>query len=224
MSKKTFKKKVIVTANFGGLNETETTEKAEGYGTAMKANPDIVAGIKPTAVELLEKVGNVKSIALEYAEIVKSLKSKTEEFHIAQQEVKDIIVNQWVGQVQTACGDDTKSIKLLGFGIKGDDNSTSDDVIGKAVESFPIINSITSKAHLIHVLDIKNSETCKRRLPKDAKQTNIYGQIGGTTAPNDVTKMINLGIASKGKYTQTFDPADFGKPVYYIPAYISKKR
>ena len=158
----------------------------------------------------------------ERTEMIKALKSKTTEIETAQDVLKDIIINKWVLQVQEACGNNTKNIILLGFGLKGVDNGTSDEVVGMAVDSHPMISGIDTKVHLQQKLHIINNVTGGIKLPNDAKQINVYGQIDGI-APNNISTMINFGIARRGKYLHDFDVADIGKIVYYIVAYINKK-
>jgi len=222
MTKKKLSKKVIYTANLNGLNEADELKKIIAYGHAAKDNAELVPDIKPEAAELLGKTTIIDNKVTEHTNLMNQMKSLTEEINNLQAEAKNIVVDQWLPYVQENLSDDIEGGKKLGFGVRGLDNGTSPETIGKAAESHPVIIRIDMNVQLQHVLHIVNSETSKVKLPDDAEYLAVYRQIGGTP-PIDIANMKEAGMAKRGKYASKFKAEDKGKIVYYILAYISKK-
>ncbi len=71
-------------------------------------------------------------------------------------------------------------------------------------------------------LFIADSATPESRAkPANVRCVEIYEQIGGT-APTDQSKMTMLGSETRMPYHATFDPEDFGKPVWFAFRWIGK--
>ena len=221
-TKKKLDKKLIVTVNLKGLSGPKFQSKVTAMATAAHNNPNVVPGLTPTPDDVLTMIGDRENLVLQREALRKSLKSVTEKIHKADTAIKDVITSKWANTVQNTIGTDVGKAKLLGFGIKGVDNGHSDDLVGKASESFPHFSEIEISGSLRHILHIRNNITGKAKLPPDAKHINIYQQIGGDE-PTDISQMKYIGIATSGKYVADFKPEDKGKTVYYIAVYIDKK-
>jgi len=222
MADQNFNKDVIVVADLSGLSNKDKVEKIGVYGTLMTDNPLIVPNISPTGAILTTKVGLIEEMMLKHKTIEEVLIALTKEIKKQIKEASDIVVKEWVPQVQKACNGNIVDITTLGFGVKNSKVLITPATRGRITNSNPIISNIDTSTHLKHDIFVINSKTGKLAKPVDALQTNVYGQIGGV-APNDVNKMVTFGIIDRGNYLHEFDPADLGKPVYYMAAYLSKK-
>ena len=220
MTKKKLNKKVIFTANLNGLSKADELKKITAYGQAVKDNTVLVPDILPVATELLSKVAIINTKIIAHTNLTKQLTSATEELNNLQQEVKNIVVDQWLPYVQENLSNDIEGAMELGFGVKG--QSTTVETKGKADESHPVIIRIDMNVQLQHTLHIVNSETSLPTRPDDAEYLAVYRQIGGV-APIDIANLKEAGIAKRGKYASKFNAEDKGKSVFYILAYISKK-
>jgi len=223
MTKKVINKQVTVTANLTGLTDADFSSKTGGYGQAVTENILLLPTITPAGTVVTTKVGLLNTMFLDRDDIIKLLKAKTAEIAAAKAELNNIVVVQWVPQIQEACGGDPEKIKLIGFGIKGIDDGKAAVVVGMASGSHPIINYVDTKVHLQHTVSIINSLTGGRAVAKGASRTEVYMQIGGTVPPNDISKMSHVGAAKKGFRKVNFDISNLGNTVYYIAVYIDKK-
>lgn len=221
-TKKKLSKKLIVTVNFDGLSEPKLGQKMTDMATAAQNNPTIVPGLTPTPASVLAKILARQTLLTQRDTLRASQKQNTEQIHQAETDLKNIFTDQWATQVQLAIGTDASKAKLLLFGVKGEDSGHSDVVVAKAANSHPMISRIDSNVHLQQTLHTNNSISGNNKLPDDAKQIDIYEQIGGT-APADIKLMTHVGIAKRGKFINHFEAADLGKTVFYIAAYIDKK-
>ncbi len=215
-------KDVIVTADLSGLSIKDKLAKIGVYGKLMTDKPTIVTGIIPTGAAVTTKVGLVEAKMLKHKALEEDLVALTLEINNDIKELSDIIVKEWVPQVQKACAGDIILINELGFGVKNTKVLLTSATKGRVTNSNPIISDVDTTNHLKHGISVINSKTRRIAKPLDALQTNIYGQIGGVI-PTDVSKMVTFGIIVRGSYIHEFADEDFGKPVYYIAAYISKK-
>jgi hypothetical protein len=215
-------KKLIVTANLKGLPEANFVQKITGMVQAAQANPTVVSNLTPTAAVVLTKIQGFQGLLVTRDNLRKQQKQNTELILAAETDITNIITSQWAPQVQQAIAGDASKAKLLGFGVKGEDSGHTDNVVTKAAESHPIISRVDMNIHLQHTLHVVNSQSGHTKLPDDAKQIDIYEQIGGT-APADIKLMQHIGIVKKGKFINHFEAADMGKTVFYMAVYIDKK-
>ena len=222
MADQNFNRDVIVVADLSGLSNKDKVEKIGVYGTLMTDNPLIVPNISPTGAILTTKVGLIEEMMLKHKTIEEILIALTKEIKKQIKEASDIVVKEWVPQVHKACNGNIVDITTLGFGVKNSKVLITPATRGRITNSNPIISNIDTSVHLKHDIFVINSKTVKLAKLVDALQTNVYGQIGGVV-PNDVNKMVTFGIIDRGNYLHEFDPADLGKPVYYMAAYLSKK-
>ena len=215
-------KDVIVVADLSGIPAKQKVEKIGVYANLMTDNPTIVANISPTAAVLQTKVDLINAKFVKHKTMEEALMAFTKEINKDVKEASDVVVKEWVGQVSKACAGNILLIEKLGFGVKNTKVKLTTATRGRVTNSNPIISEVDSSVPNRHKIFVINSKTGKAGKPADALQTSVYGQIGGVT-PNDVNKMITFGIIDRGVYIHDFDPADKGKVVFYIIAYISKK-
>ncbi len=221
-TKKKMIKKLIITTNLRNIGETNFIQKTTGIAQAVQNNPTVVPTLTPAATIVLTKIQKLSDLHIQRDNLRNAQKQNTEQIHQEESEIINIITGQWAPQVQQAIAGDESKAKLLGFGIRGLDSGHADNSIGKAAVSHPIINHIDTNVHLQQTLYTLNSVSRHNKLPKDAKQINIYMQIGGTE-PTDIKQMQYAGIAKRGKFINNFKSTDVGKLVYYIAVYIDKK-
>jgi len=222
MTQRRLIKKLIVTSNLQGLSAGRFLQRTKGISNAMAANILLVTNILPLPATVITKIEALEMLHEDGVQMQIAQKENTQLIESKTNEILDIITSQWAPQVQTAADGDIAKVKLLGFSVKGDNSSNIAMLTGRAEESHPIINNIDTNTHQQHTLGIINSITGTRKLPADAKHTNVYMQVGGLTPPADYKKMEYVGIAQKGKFVTDFDNADIGKTVYYVAVYIDK--
>ena len=222
MTKKKLDKKVIYTANLGGLTEGDELLKITAYGQAVKDNPTLTTDIDPAATVLLAMTTAINAKFVERTNLMKQLKSLTEGINSQIDDARNIVLDNWLPFVQENHSDNIENGKKLGFGVKGQDNGTAPETKGKATESHPVIIRIDMNVHLQHKLHFVNSETSKPKMPKDAMDIAIYSQIGGVM-PNDTANMKYDGPSTDNKFVKKFSADDLGKTVFYIVVYIGRK-
>ena len=221
MAKK-LNKKLIVTSNLKGKNRLQFVKAVNIKIKAATDNNAIVPDLDPTPVQMQAKSDNLSGLLSLHKSLQAQMKSVIEQISQAKDDITNDINSGWVPYVQKKIAGDESKAKLLGYGVKGIDNGHSDEVVGKASNSCPFISRIDVNVHLQHTVFILNTESGKKKLPDDARQVDIYVQIGGEP-PIGIKSMTYLGQAYRGKFINNFETADAGKTVYYIAVYISKK-
>jgi hypothetical protein len=222
MTKKKLEKKLIVTTDFDGLNEADLAQSFTDKATAAQNNPTIAPGLIPTPPAVLTQIGARQSLILQRGLLQAAQKNNTEQIHHADETLKDIFTSKWAPIIQASIGSDVSKAKMLYFGIKGIDDGHAPISIETVATSHPNISRIDINIHLQHTLNILNSITGHAKLPDDAKQIDIFEQVGGTP-PVDIKLMTYVGIAKRGKFINHFDATELGKTVYYMVVYIDKK-
>jgi len=222
MTQRRLIKKLIVTSNLQGLSAGRFLQRTKGIATAVAANVGMIINITPLPPAVITKIEGLENLHELGIQMQITQKENTQLIEALTNEILDIITSQWAPQVQIAADGDIAKVKLLGFSVKGDESANIAMLTGRAEDSHPIINNIDTNTHQQHTLGIINSITGTRKLPADAKHTNVYMQVGGLTAPTDYKKMEYAGIAQKGKFVTDFENADIGKTVYYVAVYIDK--
>ena len=222
MTQRRLIKKLIVTSNLQGLSAGRFVQRTKGIATAMTTNASLVNPILPLPATVTTMIEALETLHEDGIQMQIAQKENTQLVEAKTNEILDIITSQWAPHVQIAADGDIAMVKLLGFSVKGDNSSNIAMLTGRAEDSHPIINNIDTNTHQQHTLGIINSITGTRKLPADAKHTNVYMQVGGLTAPTDYKKMEYAGIAQKGKFVTDFENADIGKTVYYVAVYIDK--
>lgn len=124
--------------------------------------------------------------------------------------------------MQNAVGNDLAKVKQLRFGAKDEFNGYSNDIVGKASHTSPLIIDIDFSHSMQHRLRIVNNHTGRPKMPQDARQIDIYVQIGDDE-PVDIKKMTYCGYAKNSKMVVYFRSEDTDKMVNYIAVYVNKK-
>jgi hypothetical protein len=189
---------------------------------AALSNTTMVPALNPTPAQVQAKSTNLNNLLIARDNLRAQQKQNTELIIKDEDDLTNIINSQWVPYIQQQIAGDISKAKLLNFGVKGIDDGHTDKQIDIAAESHPVISRIDENVHLQQTLHFINSRSGKNKLPKDAKQVDIYEQIGGTI-PASIKTMTHAGIAKRGKFINHFDVADLNKVVYYIAVYIDKK-
>jgi len=222
MSKKKLIKKLVVTSNLHKLSKGNFSTRSKSIANAFIANPTYVTNLNPLPETVLTEIQNYDDLAVNGKSLSDAVKENSKIMIAQRGVILDIINDNWVTQVQMAVKGDVAKVLKLGLGVKGVDNGTVPALVGKVVDSHPIISQTDTNVHQQHTLHIINSETGSKKQPVDAISTYIY-QLIGTTAPTSISQMSYKGIVNKGKYINKFDSLDLGKVVYYIAIYVNKK-
>ncbi|MEI6823445.1 MAG: hypothetical protein WCL51_16055 [Bacteroidota bacterium] len=222
MSKKKLIKKLVVTSNLHKLSKGKFSTKSKSIANALIANPTYVTNIDPLPETVLTEIQKFDDLGVNGKTLSDALKENSKCLIDQKGVILDMVNDNWIIQVQMAVKGDIAKVLKLGFGVKGVDNGTVPAIVGKVVDSHPIISQTDTNVHQQHTLHIINSETGSKKQPADAISTYIY-QLIGTTAPSSINQMSYKGIVSKGKYINKFDSLDLGKVVYYIAIYVNKK-
>ncbi|MGD0710242.1 MAG: hypothetical protein ABR968_03600 [Bacteroidales bacterium] len=222
MTKKKLVKKAVVASNLEGKTETDFVKAVEDIVQAALNNPTLVPALNPTSATVQTKATNLNTLLITRDTLRAQQKQNTELIIKAEDELKDIINRQWAPYVQIQIGGDVSKAKLLNYGVKGVDDGHTAKVITLAVDSHPLLKRIDLNIHLQQTLHFVNSNSGKNKLPADAKQIDIYEQVGGTV-PTSIKTMTHVGIAKRGKFINHFDTTELGKVIYYIAVYIDKK-
>ena len=234
-SKKVLNKKLILTADFTGLTLEEKLSKQTDMVKAQIANPTLVPGLNPTATSLQTQIVALTDpntgLIHQRSVLLAQVHALTAQINKAETTIKDIIVSQWMPQVQNALTGTANAISnaaLLLFGIKGQTggSTTGAGVMEKAADTAPVIAKIDNQ-HNKQTLHIHNNLTGKTGHPKNVLRVDVYGQTGGT-APTDLAGLIAngggwLGTAKRGKFISPLTTANAGKTEYYIAVYIDKE-
>jgi len=222
MSKKKLIKKLVVTSNLHKLSKGNFSSKSKSIANAFIANPTYVTNIDPLPETVLTEIQKYDDLGVNGKTLSNALKENSKNMIAQKGVILDIVNDNWIIQVQMAVKGDVAKVLKLGLGVKGVDNGTVPALVGKVVDSHPIISQTDTNVHQQHTLHIINSETGSKKQPVDAISTYIY-QLIGTTAPTSISQMSYKGIVNKGKYINKFDSLDLGKVVYYIAIYVNKK-
>lgn len=220
-------KKVILTANMGGLTEVEKSNKEMQMATSHQTNIALVPGLNPAPTSVISMINAQNALFTERDNLREQMKQITAQIHANDVTITNIFVEQWPSQVKIAIGNDPVKAKLLGWGIKNFDSGHIPTGTALAKEivlaSRPEIIRIDINVHVQQSIHIVNNISGKRRLPKGILRIDIYGQTGGTM-PTDYSLMGRpLGQSSRGKFVHTFTLADVGKIQYYIAVYVDRK-
>jgi hypothetical protein len=234
MTKKVVNKKLIVTTNFRGQNESKLGKSFNTLQSNMAANPDIVPTISPMPDVVAIKISTRQALITTGGTLRAQLKQNTEDINSADTELKSIFTDQWATQIQNTPGITLNQIKALSFGAKGfDSGHSAGESAGttassdKGAGSAPVIAKITQAAHLEHIVHIVNNITGKIGHPDNILRTDVYGQTDGPE-PIDLAALIAngggyLGTAKRGKYISQLNAASIGSIEYYIVVYVDKK-
>ena len=243
MGKKVLNKKLILTADFKGLTLEERLSKEANMAKAQAANAGIVAGLNPTATavqtQITELTDPLTGLIHQRGVLKAQEEALTIQINKAEKAIRDIILDQWMPQTQTALTatpalalTSESYAALLLFGIKGQTGGTAatgNSAMDKAEESAPVIVRIETNIKGQHTIHVHNNITGKIGHPKDVARVDIYGQTGGTAPANLAALIANgggwLGTAKRGKYVNplTVNATTQGKPEYYIAVYIDKE-
>src|ERR1017187_9275376 len=112
-------KKIILTANFRNQTEGEKLRKIGDIAAFNSDNPTIVPALDPPAATVSSKVATIRDLITERDVMRGVLQGFTQQIHDDIDELKNICIDQWMSQTQTAIGGDVSKATLLGWGIKG---------------------------------------------------------------------------------------------------------
>jgi len=216
-------KDLILVSGLTKLNLAAFVKRVLGLADAAIANPLIAPDLDPTPLEITAKANAITKAEEVKTAMKLAVIAQTKTIDNLKSELKNLINNNWAHQAQTACAGDAEKATDLGWFIKGIVTGKAPVVVGMAADSHPIITGIDNRVHLVQTVKIINSASGLFGVPKDADRLDVYQQIGGLTPPNDIKKMVNVGSATRGKFSCNFDIADLDAPVYYIAVYIDKK-
>lgn len=215
-------KKLIITTNFDNLSQDDFLDKVKAMIQAAIDNPTLVPDLDPEPAAVTAKVESIEALVLENSVLKQKQKDNTGKIKDLEKDVKNDITSKWANQVQNTAGMDKNKAALLGFGSKGlDDGHAKPEV--NVSNSNPAITIVDASRHLEHTLTIRNNVTGKIALPFDAKDTDVYMYIG-KDEPADFRKSATyLGVAKRGKYTNTFSEDQVGQIVWYYVVYKPRK-
>ena len=216
-------KELILVSGLTRLHLAAFVKRVIGLADAAISHPLIAPDLDPTPLEIKTKANEITKEVGERTEMELALLAKTKGINTKEDDLRNLINNSWAHQAQTACAGDPEKATDLGWFIKGIVTGKAPVVVGMSADSHPIITGIDNRIHLVQTVKIINSASGLVGVPKDADRLDVYQQIGGLTPPNDIKKMVNVGSASRGKFSCNFDIADLDKPVYYIAVYIDLK-
>ena len=242
-SKKKLTKKFILTADLHGKTQEDTLAKETDMVKAQIANPGLVAGLNPTALAVQAKIVAItdpNTGLIHQRAVAEALtKSLTLQINEGIADVKNIIVDDWMPQTQTALTATpalaltaASNAALLLFGVKGiaggAAQTTSIASMSKNATSAPVIVKIDTDVAGEHILHIHNNITGKRGHPTDVAEVDVYAQNGGTQPVNLAALQAAggqiLGEAERGVYIN-FIPTTVAKntQIFYIAVYKGKK-
>jgi hypothetical protein len=215
-------KKLIITTNFDNLSQDDFLDKVKAMIKAEIDNPTIVADLDPAPAAVTTKVEKIESLVLENSVLKQKQKDNTGKIKDLEKDVKNDLTSKWANQVQNTPGMDKNKAALLGFGSKGLDDGHAEPEVNIS-NSNPTITIVNASRHLEHTLFIRNNVTGKIAMPYDAKDTDVYMFIG-KDEPVDFRKSATyLGVAKRGKYTNTFSEDQVGQVVWYYVVYKPRK-
>ena len=212
--------KLIVTALLDNLTEDDFRDRVKALIQAEVDNPTIIPGLSPTAAAETTKVVALDALYLKRDSLIQQQKTNTGQIYALVKEITDDITSKWVPQVQTAVAGDENLVKLLGFGIKGEDNQQSEPEVSVS-NSKPDITFVDINHYLQIALTIRNNVTGKIGLPFDAKRLDIYMSFL-YEQPLTLSKMQYVGSATRGKFTVHFPPEQLHQTVWFIAVYVPK--
>ncbi|MEI6853822.1 MAG: hypothetical protein WCL06_13330 [Bacteroidota bacterium] len=220
MTQKKLEKKVILTANLKGLSEAKFQQKTRSMARAELDEPSFVPNLTPSASDVIQIIDDLETLYEVRGTLQREMKVNTTRIRKKEEEIRNIITDQWMPQAQTAIGRDIVKAKRLGFGIKGQDKHGQSEA--SVNNSIPFIIRIES-ASLRHTLHIINNHHSGIILPEDADRIDVYEWVGDEEPPYDLKKLSYLGVAKSGKFVNHFEPEQREKHVWYIVVYVNKK-
>jgi hypothetical protein len=223
-------KKLVLTLNYYGLTVGEKIEKETDIANAHQSNPSEVPGLTPAPSAVLNLIDDLNQKITLRDTLKAQVKALTGEIRNDNEDILNILMDQWRPQTQTAIGNDMAKAKLLGWGIKGIDSGHTAIAVqaAKAESSTPYISRIDINVREQHTVHIINNITGKRKIPAGVLCTDVYCYIGEAGLSfTDLSQMITaggtyLGQARWGKFANTI-PGKKGKTAYYIAVYVNKK-
>ena len=238
MAKKVLTKKLILTADFKGLDLEGRLEKETNMAKAQADNPNIVPGLSPAAAAVqtsIVAITDPHTGLLHQRAAAKALEeSLTVQINNAEKAIRTIIVSEWMPETQSAITGNINAesyAATLQFGIKGQTTGHTPITVAelaKSVASAPVIVRIDFSVHGQHIVHVHNNITGKIGHPTDVERIDIYGQTGGA-APTNLAALITngggwLGSCKRGKFINQFtvSATNIGKVEYYIAVYIEK--
>ena len=213
-------KKFILTALLQNISEALFRSRTRKIVLAQVANP--VPDLDPTPADGNTMIDDLDKLYDKRDALIDEQLKNTAEINKLKKKLNDMIVDDWMPDVQKFCDGDETVAKGYGFGIKGVyDGEEPSPITVKT--SYPSIVSTSNYMHLQVTLEIENSESKEMALPDDAKSIDIYEYVGDTLPEGDYRKTMHyLGHASRGKYTAHFTEDMLGKNVWLLAAYMPK--
>jgi hypothetical protein len=215
-------KKFILTALLKNISEALFRTRTRKIVKAQIDNP--VAGLSPTPAQGQDLIDDLDEAYVKRETLIEQQLQNSEDIIKIKKKVNDMIVSDWMPDVQKFCNGDAGLAKSYGFGIKGEyDGEAPPPVTVKT--SFPSIVNVSGIMHLQATLEIVNSVSQEIVMPDDAKSIDIYEYVGENLPDGNYRKTMQyVGQSSRGKYTAHFDSADAGKYVWLLAAYMPKKK
>ncbi|MHB8262063.1 MAG: hypothetical protein ACYDEC_17525, partial [Bacteroidia bacterium] len=204
MTHKVPNKKFILTADFHGLTLEEKLKKETDMAKAQADNPTLVPGLDPPVLSvdaLIAAIMDPHTGLIHQRSVLEGqVHALTVDINKKETAIKDIIVSQWMPETQTAltatpalAATAEENAVLLLFGVKGVVTGHSGVVMARAAASHPLIKYIDVNIHLQQTLHTVNSLSGHNKLPDDAKDIEVYEQLGGTK-PTSIIGMTHVGI------------------------------
>jgi hypothetical protein len=215
-------KKFILTALLKNISEALFRKRSRAIVKAQVDHP--IAGLDPTPAEGQAVVDQLDTAYNKRETLIEQQLQNSELINQLKKQLNDMIIDDWMPDVQKFCAGDVAVAKGYGFGVKGEYDAEAPKPVSVKT-SFPSIVNTTNILHLQATIEIENSVSKEVALPTDAKSIDIYEYVGDTLPDGDYRKTMHyVGQASRGKYTAHFDSADVGKNVWLLAAYMPKKK
>jgi hypothetical protein len=212
-------KKFILTAGLSHLSEDKFLENVDGKMSAMDLNSGLIpAGLSPTVAEGIDALKEVRDDISDRKVLEEQLKSKNEKIAAGKLNLRNIIVTNWMPDLQVSLNGNVTNAKLLGFGVKGLDIVPSDVSV---TNSYPKLDKL-DMGYLVHTLYFVNSTTNRTPIPDDGLSIEIY-EFFGKDEPKSIKEMSHVGKAVRGKFTNHFTEDQLGQTVWYAFVYSPKK-
>lgn len=218
----TLVKKFILTALLKSISEALFRKRSRAIVKAQVDHPvpdlDPTPGEGQAVVDALdaayEKRESLNEQQIANSEVVNQLKKK----------LNDMIVDDWMPDVQKFCDGDVAVAKSYGFGVKGEYDAEAPKPVS-VKSSYPSIVNTINNLHLQVTLELENNVSKEIVIPPDAKGIDVYVYIGETLPAGDYKKTMQYsGRATRGKYTVHFDSDAAGKWVWLLVAYVPKSK
>ena len=213
-------KKFILTALLKNISDALFRRRSRSIVLAQVNNP--IAGLSPTPAEGLSLINELDDAYSLRDTLNRQQLQNTEAIKILKKQVNDMIVDDWMPDVQKYCNGDVALAKLYNFGIKGEYDAESESTVS-VKNSYPTIVNTISNLHLQVTIELQNNLSKEINLPADAKGIDVYEFVGENLPEGNYKKIMHyLGRAKKGKYTAYFDSDAAGKWVWLLAAYVPK--